>query len=164
MEFSGPANSLNARIAAEQLDLTNLTPRATPQIPLDLTPDEIVGAFPGAEITEIKMRKSGEYETLTIAFSMPHEPHRSRIQVSIQRVPVETIETSIRMRFALFSRPISDLMLTSYRAPGLDLLADFAATDDYAIAVKGSFVTTVNGPDAKNIARTVTNLLFADQQ
>ena len=162
MNFSGPADSFNARTAAEVLNLADLKPRATPEVHLDLSPEEIVRAFPGAQVEGVEKFANGRSESLTVDFSLPHEPYRSRINVSIMRIKVEEVELAIRMSFALFSRPIRDLGLTKYSTPDLDLLADFAATDDYAIAVKGSFLTTVRGRNAKNIARTIINLLFVE--
>lgn len=148
--------SQNARIAKRLLNLDSLRPGETPLVPLRIDDARLAAALPDFTISRNTSAVVDGWETLELRFSDEEVPVAS---VSIVRVvPIDDMRRTVSTSFALFSGPVDDLV--THRDSTLDLLATFESTDTYAWAVRGSFFTTARGPNAKHIAKVVTDLLF----
>lgn len=151
-----PETSQNARVAKQLLGLDSLRPRETPLVPLRIDDASLTAALPDLTVSRNTSTIVDGWDTLELRFTDEGVPVGS---VSIVRVvPIEDMSRTVSTSFALFSGPVDDLV--AHRDSTLDLLATFDSTDTYAWAVRGSFFTTARGPDAKHIAKVVTDLLF----
>ncbi|MEO1423740.1 MAG: hypothetical protein AAFV09_11280 [Pseudomonadota bacterium] len=156
MALEGPATTPNARLAADRLDLDTLSQDPTPDVALSVTSEAVLTALPSFDSAEISVGQAGGYQRMAV--QLANSETGMIANAMIRRIPPEEQGMAIRMEFALFSAPLQDLQ--RYDDPELDRLGALANSDDYAVAVKGSFVTTARGANATMVAATLTKLLF----
>ncbi|GGE19735.1 hypothetical protein GCM10011360_05620 [Primorskyibacter flagellatus] len=155
--LEGPGTTPNAKLAADRLGLDRLAAEDTPKVPLSLSEEAVLKALPKFAGVRIATDNVGGYDRLVLRFANAEEAEVA--SAIVRRIPPKEQAQAIRMEFALFSAPLDDIQ----RLPDgqLDLLGALVRSGDYAVAVKGSFVTLARGQDAPRVASVLTKLLFA---